>query len=93
MPGARSLPADSLVKCGFLLPPDDLERAFDSAKVPLASSSAKVTLTCGSGVTAATVALALAVLGRDDAAVYDGSWTEWGDESLDTLVVKGPAGV
>jgi thiosulfate/3-mercaptopyruvate sulfurtransferase len=42
-----------------------------------------VVASCGSGVTAGVIALALAVLGRPDAAVYDGSWTEWGgDPSL-----------
>jgi thiosulfate/3-mercaptopyruvate sulfurtransferase len=40
-------------------------------KKPLACS-------CGSGVTACVVALGLFELGRDDVAVYDGSWTEWG---------------
>ena len=34
--------------------------------------------TCGTGVTAAALALALHLLGHSDAAVYDGSWTEWG---------------
>jgi thiosulfate/3-mercaptopyruvate sulfurtransferase len=37
-----------------------------------------VVASCGSGVTAGVVAFALAMLGRADAAVYDGSWTEWG---------------
>jgi len=40
-----------------------------------------VVASCGSGVTAGIVALALAILGRPDAAVYDGSWTEWGGRS------------
>jgi len=37
-----------------------------------------VVATCGSGVSAAVLALAMYRLGRRDAAVYDGSWTEWG---------------
>jgi thiosulfate/3-mercaptopyruvate sulfurtransferase len=37
---------------------------------------------CGSGVTAAVLSLALAVLGRSDTALYDGSWSEWGQERL-----------
>lgn len=37
-----------------------------------------VVATCGSGVTACIVALALAAIGREDVSVYDGSWTEWG---------------
>jgi thiosulfate/3-mercaptopyruvate sulfurtransferase len=40
-----------------------------------------VVTSCGSGVTASTLALALYQLGRDDVAVYDGSWSEWGGRS------------
>ena len=42
-----------------------------------------IVTTCGSGVSAATISLALAVLGRWDVPIYDGSWSEWGgDESF-----------
>jgi thiosulfate/3-mercaptopyruvate sulfurtransferase len=37
-----------------------------------------IVTTCGSGVTASVLALALHQLGRSDVAVYDGSWSEWG---------------
>jgi thiosulfate/3-mercaptopyruvate sulfurtransferase len=50
-----------------------------------------VVASCGSGVTAGIVALALAVLGRPDAAVYDGSWVEWGADAR-LPVATGPAG-
>ena len=45
---------------------------------------------CGSGVTAGVIALALAILGRPDAAVYDGSWTEWGGDPA-LPIETGPA--
>jgi thiosulfate/3-mercaptopyruvate sulfurtransferase len=51
--------------------------------------SAPITTTCGSGVTASLLALALARIGRTDVAVYDGSWSEWAARS-DTAVVTGP---
>ncbi|MBL0171092.1 MAG: 3-mercaptopyruvate sulfurtransferase [Gemmatimonadaceae bacterium] len=49
-----------------------------------------ITASCGTGVTACAVALALEVLGKSDTAVYDGSWTEWGSMT-DTPVATGPA--
>jgi thiosulfate/3-mercaptopyruvate sulfurtransferase len=88
MPGARNLPWGSLVQAdGTLLPPDRLRAALDAAGIDL---TRPVTTSCGSGVTASGLALALAVAGRDDAVVYDGSWAEWGARA-DTEVVTGPA--
>jgi thiosulfate/3-mercaptopyruvate sulfurtransferase len=52
-----------------------LRAAFDAAGVDLGKP---VITTCGSGVTAAIVNLALARLGHESAALYDGSWAEWG---------------
>jgi thiosulfate/3-mercaptopyruvate sulfurtransferase len=60
---------------GQLRSADELRAIFSSA----GADPAKPALcTCGSGITAAIIALALARLGRWDAAVYDGSWAEWG---------------
>lgn len=75
MPGARNVPAASLSKDGRLLPPDQLRRAFESAGVDL---SKPVVTSCGSGVTAAVLTLALETLGHRGSKLYDGSWTEWG---------------
>jgi thiosulfate/3-mercaptopyruvate sulfurtransferase len=52
-----------------------LRTAFEAAGIDL---SRPVITTCGSGVTAAVLNLALEVLGHRDHALYDGSWSEWG---------------
>ncbi|WP_395673574.1 3-mercaptopyruvate sulfurtransferase [Phenylobacterium sp.] len=86
MPGARNLPWSGLVTAeGTLEDEGELRAAFEAAGVDL---SRPIITTCGSGVSAATLALGLARLGREDVAVYDGSWTEWGGRP-DTEVVKG----
>jgi len=76
IPGSLNLSYDQLYrKDGTLLPPDDLQRRFEAAGLDPAKP---VVTTCGSGVTAAVLALGLHLLGHEKVAVYDGSWTEWG---------------
>lgn len=87
MPGARNVPAVSLAKDGKLLPLAELRAKLEGAGVDL---SKPVVTSCGSGVTAAVVTLALESLGHSDNKLYDGSWTEWGGRS-DTPVVIGTA--
>jgi thiosulfate/3-mercaptopyruvate sulfurtransferase len=81
IPGSRNVPFASLLEAdGTLKGATELRAIFARAGV---DAGKPVVASCGSGVTAGVVALALAVLGRPDAAVYDGSWTEWGgDPSL-----------
>jgi thiosulfate/3-mercaptopyruvate sulfurtransferase len=86
MPGAVNLPFTTLIDGDSLAAEDHLRAAFAAAGV---DSTKPAVTTCGSGVSAAVIALALARLGRDDAAVYDGSWSEWGARD-DTAVVTGP---
>jgi thiosulfate/3-mercaptopyruvate sulfurtransferase len=85
MPGAKNLPGSTLSSGGSLLSPDELRRRFAEAGIDL---SKPVVTSCGSGVTAAIVSLALETLGHPDHKLYDGSWTEWGGRS-DTPVVTG----
>jgi thiosulfate/3-mercaptopyruvate sulfurtransferase len=86
MPGALNLAFDEVVNPdGTLKSDSELRPLFEGAGVDLARP---IVTTCGSGVTASVLALALARLGRDDVAVYDGSWTEWGGRP-DTAVVTG----
>ena len=85
MPGAASVPAGSLSRDGKLLPPEALRGIFDKAGVDLGKP---VVTSCGSGVTAAVISLALETLGHKDNKLYDGSWSEWGARN-DTPVVTG----
>ena len=77
IPGSLSLPYERLFRAedGGLLPASELGQAFAAARLDL---DRPVVTTCGSGVSAAVLALGLHVLGRADVAVYDGSWSEWG---------------
>jgi thiosulfate/3-mercaptopyruvate sulfurtransferase len=75
IPGSLSLPYDDLYAAdGTLEPPQVLREALVSAGLDLRRP---VVTTCGSGITASVLALALHRVGRPDVAVYDGSWTEW----------------
>lgn len=86
MPGALNVPATSVFSAdGVMKSAAELQSTFELAGVDL---SQPIVTTCGSGITASVLALALARLGRARTAVYDGSWTEWGGLD-DTPVVKG----
>lgn len=87
MPGARNVPSVTLSENGELLPLDRLKATLEAAGLDL---SKPVVTSCGSGVTAAVITLALQSLGHGDNRLYDGSWTEWGGMS-DTPVVTGKA--
>jgi thiosulfate/3-mercaptopyruvate sulfurtransferase len=84
MPGALNLPFDTVLN------PDGTLRSVEELRGDFAhvDLTRPIVTTCGSGVTASVLALALARLGRFDVAVYDGSWTEWGGRS-DTAIVTG----
>ena len=75
MPGAKNLHyAKFLNVDGTIKSPEEIRAIFAEAGVDPAR---RAIFTCGSGVTACMPALAAAVIGHEDHAVYDGSWTEW----------------
>ncbi|MFN7056569.1 sulfurtransferase [Hyphomonas sp.] len=74
IPGSINIPGSRLLtETGLMKPAEELQKLFGEAGTPTVT-------TCGSGVTAAITALALARLGNWDVAVYDGSWTEWASD-------------
>jgi thiosulfate/3-mercaptopyruvate sulfurtransferase len=76
IPGSRNVPYKELLnEDGTMKNADGLRAAFEAAGADL---SKPVITTCGSGVTAAIINLALERIGKTDHALYDGSWTEWG---------------
>ena len=76
IPGSASLPFTELLAPDFtLLPPDALRARLAAAGV---DATRPVVTSCGSGVTAAVITLAMVRAGLPPGAVYDGSWTEWG---------------
>lgn len=84
MPGAVSLPFSSIVNNGTLI---DNNMLKDLLK-PLVSSKKPIVTTCGSGVTAAVLSLALTCAGYETHALFDGSWTQWGDPEHDYPIVN-----
>jgi len=77
IPGARSLPYGNLFDAttGAMKPLDELRRAFVGVGVDMARP---IVTSCGSGVSAAVLTLALYRLGVENTGLYDGSWAEWG---------------
>ena len=87
IPGAKNVHYATLLNAdGSMKSEADLAALFKAAGVDVAKP---VVASCGSGVTAGVVALALAKLGQTNAAVYDGSWTEWGMETAGTPIATG----
>ena len=77
IPGSRNVPFDAVLDDDDAMLGDAaaIRRAFADAGVDPARP---VIATCGSGITACTLALALAAIGAEEVAVYDGSWSDWG---------------
>jgi thiosulfate/3-mercaptopyruvate sulfurtransferase len=84
MPGALNVHYRKLIaEDGTLKPPDQLRAAFDAV-----NPDRPIVTTCGSGLTAAILVLALDEIGARDVALYDGSWTEWGSRPEAPVVAR-----
>lgn len=88
IPGSHSLPFTELYNDdGTFKHAASLRAAFEDAGIDL---SRPVVTTCGGGVTAAALSFAMHLLGKDDTALYDGSWSEWAADPA-TPKALGPA--
>ncbi|MEO1747845.1 MAG: 3-mercaptopyruvate sulfurtransferase [Pseudomonadota bacterium] len=85
MPGAKCVHYATLAPGGYLLELHELRNIITDAGI---DPERPVVTTCGSGVTAAVITLALASLGNEKTSLYDGSWVEWGSRQ-DTPVAQG----
>ncbi|KAG0567228.1 hypothetical protein KC19_7G119900 [Ceratodon purpureus] len=88
IPGSKCVPfPEVLSPSGTLLTPEELGSKFKNAGV---STEGPIVASCGTGVTACILALALHRMGKQDVAVYDGSWTEWGSRSDTPVETNAP---
>lgn len=84
IPRSVSLPfMETLEPTSFLKSDASLEKLFEVYDI---AADARLAVSCGSGITACTLALALFKARGQEAAIYDGSWSEWGDEDAGTPV-------
>ncbi|WP_075342919.1 sulfurtransferase [Tenacibaculum agarivorans] len=77
IPNSNSLPYTSLQKEGKMRSSEELTDIFKNIN----SSNKDYIFTCGTGITACVIALALELTGKTNYAIYDGSWTEWGSRT------------
>ncbi len=75
IPNSLNVPVSLLTEAGQMRSPEELRTVLTDRGIDL---SKPVITSCGSGITASTLALALQLAGADKVALYDGSWAEWG---------------
>ena len=75
IPGSQNLPSSKIIKDEKLLPKAELKVIYDAFHL----ENRTIIFTCGSGMTACVIALGAEVAGYESKAIFDGSWTKWGD--------------
>jgi len=75
IPGSKNVHYATLIDNGVMKSPEELRTVFEAADIDL---SKPAITSCGSGVTAAILCLAMERFGKTDHSLYDGSWAEWG---------------
>lgn len=77
IPDSLNLPYTEVLKDGQFLPIEDLKQLFENLKL----EDRSLVFTCGSGLTACIILLASELVQKNPTAIYDGSWTEWGQRN------------
>lgn len=88
MPRSRSLPFDQLIENGRLKPKPELAKLFSKLGLDAEQDDTAIVTSCGSGVTAAIITLALNEVGFGMHKLYDGAWAEWAS-APDAIILQG----
>jgi len=88
IPNSINTPAKSFVnEHGLMKSKNDVKQIIQNTGIDVRKNTQRIIVSCGSGITACALSLALHYIGHDNVSVYDGSWSEWGLKSSETEVL------